>query len=210
MNPVLRVGGFVGFSTVDYPGRLAAVVFCQGCSWRCRYCHNPHLQTFHDGSLAWNEVLTFLRERTSLLEAVVFSGGEPTAQPGLAEAMRDVRALGYRVGIHTAGMYPRHLAHVLPLVDWVGLDVKAPLDARMDGITRRPGSAHSVRRSLDAVRAAEVPCDLRTTVHPALLSAEDRDDIQFDLRQLGMPASRWQPFRPQGCEDRELKGSRQI
>lgn len=206
MTPALRIGGFVGFSTVDYPGLLAAVVFCQGCPWRCRYCHNPHLQTFHEGNLAWSEVLTFLRERTGLLEAVVFSGGEPTAQAGLDEAMRDVRALGYRVGLHTAGIHPVPLARVLPLVDWVGLDVKAPLDARMDAITRRPASARPVRLALDAVRAARVPFDLRTTVHPALLGPADRDDLQFDLHRLGLPASRWQPFRPQGCEDPELIG----
>lgn len=205
--PDLRVGGLVGFSTVDFPGQLAAVVFTQGCPWRCRYCHNPHLQSFHAGTLAWGEVLAFLRRRTGLLDAVVFSGGEPTAQPALCEAILDARALGYRIGLHTAGIYPQRLRRVLPLVDWVGLDVKGPLDARMDAVTRAPASARAARRALAAVRASGVPYELRTTLHPALHPPEARAAIQGELARLRVRPTRWQPFRPRGCADRELAES---
>ena len=73
----LRVGGLTPLSTTDYPGELAAVVFCQGCPWRCGYCHNPHLLSVRGASeIAWVDVLAFLRRRQGLLDAVVFSGGE--------------------------------------------------------------------------------------------------------------------------------------
>ena len=93
----LRVGGLTQLSLSDWPGQLAAVVFCQGCPWRCGYCHNPHLiPPRAAAALEWDDVLAFLERRRGLLDAVVFSGGEPTAQRGLAAAMREARALAYQ------------------------------------------------------------------------------------------------------------------
>jgi hypothetical protein len=115
----LRVGGFEPYSSTDYPDALAAVVFCQGCPWRCGYCHNPHLIAAHaDEELDFGRILAWLASRRGLLDAVVFSGGEPTAQPGLSAAIDAVRALGFAVGLHTGGAYPRRLAEVLPKIDW--------------------------------------------------------------------------------------------
>ena len=81
----LRVGGFVPFTSTDYPGALAAVVFCQGCPWRCGYCHNPHLIPARgDDERDFARIVEWLGTRRGLLDAVVFSGGEPTAQAELA------------------------------------------------------------------------------------------------------------------------------
>ena len=107
---MLRVGGLTPLSASDYPGKLAAVVFCQGCAWRCHYCHNAHLLGRRgSGEIGWPQVTAFLERRKGLLDAVVFSGGEPTLQAGLGAAMREVKALGYLVGLHTAGIVPRRL-----------------------------------------------------------------------------------------------------
>lgn len=205
MSP-LKIGGFVPFTTVDYPGHLAAVVFCQGCAWRCRYCHNPHLQAFCEGNRSWKNVLAQLGERKGFLEAVVFSGGEPTAQASLAAAIRAVRALGYQVGLHTAGLNPKRLASILPLIDWVGLDIKAPFDGRYDRITGREGSFAAPAESLRCLLASGVAYELRTTVHPALLSRADQEDLDQTLRALGACPTKIQAFRPQGCTDMALLG----
>ncbi|HEX6005079.1 MAG TPA: radical SAM protein, partial [Burkholderiales bacterium] len=78
------MGGLVALSTTDYPDHLAAVVFGQGCPWRCGYCHNPHLLPKRGvARIAWRDVLAFLERRRGLLDAVVFSGGEPTLQAAL-------------------------------------------------------------------------------------------------------------------------------
>jgi pyruvate formate lyase activating enzyme len=199
----LRIGGLTAFTTVDYPDHLAAVLFCQGCPWRCGYCHNRHLQPFRSAGVtrwSWARVREFLEDRVGILEAVVFSGGEPTAQPGLGLAMREVREMGFKVGLHTAGIFPDRLEAVLGLVDWVGLDIKAPFDARYDLVTGRPGSASSVERSLRLVLASGVPHQLRTTVHPDLLSSRDCARIQADLQQRGAGPSLWQPFRGRPME----------
>lgn len=200
----LRVGGLTPFSTVDYPGRLCAVVFCQGCPWRCRYCHNPHLQPTTHGSWTWQAVEEFLKSRRGLLEAVVFSGGEPTIQVALEPAVRAVRALGFEVGLHTAGINVPRLQRVLPLVSWVGLDIKAPFDERYNAITQSKQSHLAPRAALEAVLASGVDYEVRTTVHPALLSDEDCEAINRQLAALGSKATRWQKFRAIGCQDEAL------
>jgi pyruvate formate lyase activating enzyme len=181
----LRIGGFVPFTATDYPDHLAAVVFCQGCPWRCAYCHNPHLlpargKTRH----AWASIAAFLETRRGLLDAVVFSGGEPILQDALPAAMRAVRDLGFKVGLHTAGIYPRKLAAVLPLTDWVGIDVKAPFDSyeRVTGVARSGGVA---RESAALVIASGVAHEFRTTVDRSVLAPSDLDVIADTLPRMG-------------------------
>jgi len=182
----LRVGGLVPLTTTDYPGRLAAVVFCQGCPWRCRYCHNPHLLPARGVTeIAWGDVLSFLERRRGLLDAVVFSGGEPTAQPAIVAAARAVRAMGFRIGLHTAGMYPRRLARLLPLVDWVGIDVKAPFES-YPGTTGAAHSGAAARDSLRLILASGVDYECRTTVHPGLMNADAVTRLAAALAALGV------------------------
>ncbi|HEX2830512.1 MAG TPA: anaerobic ribonucleoside-triphosphate reductase activating protein [Burkholderiales bacterium] len=193
--PTLRIGGLTPFSATDYPDHLCAVVFCQGCPWRCGYCHNAHLQPSRGaGEVAWSGVLAFLQRRKRVLDAVVFSGGEPTLQSGLAEAMRDVKAMGYKVGLHTAGIYPRRLAEVLPLTDWVGMDVKATF-AGYDRVTQTPGSAVRARESMGLVLASGVRHQFRTTVDERVLTPAEVDELTELLAARGEPHLR-QKCRP--------------
>ena len=194
----LAVGGLTGFSTCDWPGVLAATVFCQGCPWDCGYCHNPHLRPAGDGGIPWSEVVAFLHRRTAILDAIVFSGGEPTLQAALPAAMREVRAMGFRVGLHTAGPYPTRLSAALPFTDWVGFDAKAPFD-RYDAITGVPGSGARAHDSLRRVLDAGIACEVRTTVHPDQLSPADIDDLAAELTALGVRDYAVQTFRMQGC-----------
>jgi len=197
--PALHVGGFVPFTSTDYPDALAAVVFCQGCPWRCGYCHNPHLipargDVHHD----FGAILEWLASRRGLLDAVVFSGGEPTAQAGLPHAMEAVRRMGFLVGLHTGGAYPRRLAEALAAADWVGLDIKAP-PGHYEAVTGVAGSDDAALASLDLVRAHGVAFEVRTTVHPTLLPPPALERLARELAARGV--IRWilQPFRPTGC-----------
>ena len=197
------LAGLVPFSTVDYPDRLSAVVFTQGCPWRCQYCHNRHLLQTEDGTpeLRWGDVLGMLDARRGLLDAVVFSGGEPTGRPGLGAACEDVRERGFEVGLHTGGAFPTRLAQILPVVDWVGLDVKAPFGEyqRTTGVT---GSGEAARESLALVIASGVAFEVRTTVHSALLDDASLDALAHELQGSGV--QRWvlQPFRALGASQK--------
>lgn len=181
----LAVGGLTRFSTVDYPGHLSAVVFCQGCPWRCSYCHNPHLQAPRkDSTWSWREIAEWLDSRHGLLEAVVFSGGEPLLQRGLDFAMYDVAEMGYRIGLHTTGMYPDRLASILPLVDWIGFDVKAPFDD-YERITCASSGGDALR-ALSIVRASGVAHEVRCTVDETLLGADDGARLAKQLAEIGI------------------------
>ena len=153
---MLRVGGLTRLSASDYPDKLAAVVYCQGCPWRCSYCHNGHLQPSSGDLIPWEDVLQFLEKRRGLLDAVVFSGGEPTLQASLKKSMATVKAMGFLIGLHTAGVVPRMLARVLPLVDWVGMDLKAPFEEH-ERVTQVRGSGRRAKESMDLIRESGVP-----------------------------------------------------
>ena len=143
-------------------------------------------------------MLAFLRTRVGLLDGVVFSGGEPTLQDALPAAIEDVRQLGFRVGLHTAGQYPDTLVRVLDRIDWVGFDVKAPWEAyrRVTGVD---GSGDAARESLAYLVRSGVDFEVRTTVHPDLLSAEDLTVLADQLVACGVRRYAVQGFRPQGC-----------
>ena len=193
-------------SASDWPGQLVAVVFCQGCAWRCRYCHNPHLVPFGGPTEhSWERVLAWLGRRRGLLDGVVFSGGEPTCQPGLAAAMAQARALGFKVGLHTGGPSPAALAAVIPLLDWVGFDFKAPFGSYAKVTGRDHGRL--AEESFRLILQAGVPCEVRTTWHPAILSAADLDEMADTLAAAGRDAWVIQRFRPDGCADAQLRDS---
>ncbi len=200
----LRVGGLTPLSSTDWPGMLAAVVFCQGCPWRCGYCHNPDLiPPRGEHEIPWEEVLAFLRRRQGLLDGVVFSGGEPTLQSDLIGAMREVRALGFKIGLHTGGMYPARLAAVLPLVDWVGMDVKASF-ADYPRTTGAEGSGGRAQVGLQHLLASGVKHEIRTTVHPDLLGDTELVRLGHELAARGVRQYAIQAFRSQGCGDASL------
>jgi pyruvate formate lyase activating enzyme len=135
----LQIAGLVPLSTVDWPGRLTATVFCQGCPWSCTYCHNTAiLDPAVPGAVPFAALEELCARRHGLLDGVVFSGGEATAQHALVPAARQVRAAGFAVGLHTGGAYPSRLRTLLGL-DREGRRVEDPLgDAVPMGQRSRP------------------------------------------------------------------------
>lgn len=201
--PVISLAGLVPFTTLDYPGALAAVLFSQGCPWRCGYCQNSHLQPLEKRSISWGDVMAFLLKRRGLLDAVVFSGGEPTLHKDLASCMRQVKEMGYKIGLHTAGIFPQLLKPILSLIDWVGMDIKAPFED-YEKITKVPKTGEKARQSAELILASGVDYEFRTTVHPKLLTIEDLDRLTSQLVQIGAKRFVLQKFRPRGCSDERL------
>ncbi len=168
MSKTLLVGGIVSLSTVDYPDYIASVIFLQGCGWRCKYCHNQHLQPIElSQSLPWEEILNLLSSRKGFIDGVVFSGGEPLIQEALPEAMLEVKNMGFKIGLHTAGAVPEMLAKVVPLVDWIGFDVKNDFK-EYDQITGVPNSGKAALQSLNILIAANANFEVRITMYKSL------------------------------------------
>lgn len=182
----IAVAGLTPMTTIDFPGRLAAVVFCQGCPWNCGYCHNPDLRPRRGcAGLRWSQVSALLSRRGGLLDGVVFSGGEPTLQSGLIDAVRKVKGLGFEVGLHTAGPYPARLERLLPWLDWVGIDVKAPFE-RYEAVSTVPGSGARALESLMRVLDSGVEYEVRTTFDTRLLTEDELLSMARELAGFGV------------------------
>lgn len=197
MNSI-KIGGIEKFSVVDFPNSIAAVVFMQGCPWRCPFCYNTHLQELgKEEGIIWSDFLEFLHKRKAVLDGVAFSGGEPLMQDALGEAMDDVIALGYKVGLHTGGYRPEMLAKVLDKVTWVGLDIKAPLND--EHYKRAVGcnvNVANILKSLDLLLASGKEFETRTTCDPRLLSIDDVYKIADFLKSKGVKNYHLQKYRP--------------
>ena len=201
----LHIGGLLPLTTIDYPGKLAAVIFCQGCPWRCRYCHNAQLlPSQRRTTIDWHTVESFLTKRQGLLDAVVFSGGEPTMQPALHKAIKAVKALGYSVGLHSSGAYPAELAAILPLIDWLGLDVKA-LPEHYQAITQQAHSGDNAWQSVNEVIKSGVAHQMRITYHPLLMTQEEKHTIITRLTQMGAHEVVVQPVNTAHTLDPQLR-----
>ena len=207
----MRIGGFVPVSLCDYPCRVAAVVFVQGCNFRCPFCHNGHLLEAADVPGAPNEsqVLDRLDERRTRLGGVVVSGGEPTLQPDLPLFLHRIKAMVLAVKLDTNGSRPDVLEALLAdrLVDYLAMDIKAPWDnyARLAG-----GACDLVllRRSVRLIAASGLPHEFRTTRVESLLTEAD---CQAILQQV--PAGsvhKWQRFRPEHSLDPALRAAAPV
>ncbi len=193
----ITIGGVETFSTVDFPNMMAAVVFMQGCPWRCPFCHNKALQKIGaESSFIWEKFFEFLQSRKGILDAVVFSGGEPLVQDELKDQIEEVKSLGYKIGLHTGGYRPEALAKVLSLVDWVGFDIKAPLNAEhyqkaIGGINHFDKAMESLQMILDS----GISFECRTTCDPRILSVEDIYTIADELKAKGVKEYYLQKYR---------------
>ena len=195
----MEIKGWVRSSLVDYPGHIATVLFVGGCEWRCPMCHNPDLVLRPGGlpTVAEDAVLAHLARRAGLIEGVVITGGEPALQPDLRRFLRRLRQAGTKIKLDSNGYHPQVIEALLQenLVDYVAMDVKAP-PGKYPVLTGRPEvDPGRIERSLALLQRSGVAYELRTTVVPGLLAAEDVEAIARWI--AGAPLYALQQFRPQ-------------
>jgi pyruvate formate lyase activating enzyme len=176
----MKIGGFQKVSLIDYPGRISAVVFTQGCNFRCPFCHNPELVDpgrFED-LIPQKEILSFLERRRGRLDAVVITGGEPTMQPALVPFIIQLRSMGFQVKLDTNGALPDRLEEMLDrkLLDYVAMDIKAPLE-RYGEVTKTKPDQQLIRRSISLIMASGLDYEFRTTAVKSLLGPADIEQI---------------------------------
>ena len=128
----MNIGGFLSLSLCDYPGKVAAVVFSNGCNYRCPWCHNGHLLRGADSPdhrvIPEDVILSRLSELKNRLQGVVVTGGEPTIQPDLRNFITRIKTIGLLVKLDTNGSNPSVVRDLVGkgLVDFIAMDVKAP------------------------------------------------------------------------------------
>ena len=172
----MKLGGLVKFTLIDFPGRPAAIVFTQGCNFRCRYCHNPELVYPHlfTPSMPEEEIWTFLKRRQGTLEGVVVSGGEPTLQEDLVRFMGELKALGDKTKLDTNATSPEVLRELIDkkLVDFIAMDLKAPFE-KYAAITGVEANSTILQQSMDLIRQSGLEYQFRTTYDKEVLTEGD-------------------------------------
>lgn len=189
MAQMMRIGGFQKQSFIDWDGRMVAVVFTQGCNFRCGYCHNPSLviPEFYNTAacISEDEVLAALLSRCGWLDGVVISGGEPTLQPCLKQFIQKIKAMGYLVKLDTNGTNPNLLEELIyeRLIDYVAMDIKTiPTYERYSQVT--PISRCQFSKVLQTMRLLQqnvIPYQFRTTIVPTLHSSEDIIELKRQM-----------------------------
>ncbi len=204
---MMRLGGLQRFSLCDYPGKMAAVVFTQGCNFRCPFCHNGSLLLSRNPGreIPGEEILAFLQERAGMLEGVVISGGEPTLQPGLADFCRAVREMGFLVKLDTNGSRPEILKQLLAdnLLDFIAMDIKATLD-RYHILAGVQVDLAAIIKSITVISRANIQALFRTTWVAGLHRQEERYLIPAMLPETMRHV--FQPFKPEHALQPDLCG----
>ena len=193
----MRIGGFQKLTLVDFPGKVAAIVFVQGCNFRCGYCHNPELvlpQSFQEPLLP-EMVLDYLKNRRGKLEGIVITGGEPTLQKGLVDFIAQIKKMGFAVKLDTNGSHPEVLLSLFEsnLIDYIAMDVKSSL-AKYSQVVGTPCETAKIVESIDLIIKSGIPYQLRTTLVKEFCSKEDLCDMQFLVKEADHYLL--QPFTP--------------
>ncbi len=178
------IGGLEKLTLIDYPGELAAIVFTQGCNFRCHFCYNPMLVwPVKEGKLKYkrdhsffeeNDLFDFLRSRIGKLSGVVITGGEPTLHQDLPEFLKKVKDLGYKIKLDSNGTNPEMLKRVLDLelVDYLAMDIKNS-PARYDKAVNVGVNLDKLQESIKMIIESGLPHEFRTTVVPGIHTKED-------------------------------------
>ncbi len=176
------IGGFQKFTMLDYPGKIAAVVFTMGCNFRCPYCHNPELVDSklidYENELKETKILEFLESRKGDLDGICITGGEPTLQSGLKEFIRKIKKMGFSVKLDTNGSYPSVVSDLLKdnLVDYWAIDIKTT-PQKYKIMTKKDNIIKNIEKSISLITNSDSELELRTTAMPGYVNQEDFDEM---------------------------------
>ena len=204
----IPIKGFLETSFLDWPGRIASVIFLPFCNFRCPYCQNtslvlnPHLLK----DIPLNQVLKRLKELKEWIDGVCITGGEPTIHKSLIEFIREFKNRNIPVKLDTNGSNPQMIATLLAerLVDCIAMDVKAPLNndsyARLTGVT---ANLKNIKKSIELIRNSTIETIFRITIVPGMLTEEDIYQVAKEL----YPVKKFilQQFSPENPLNPELK-----
>ncbi|MEA5000849.1 MAG: anaerobic ribonucleoside-triphosphate reductase activating protein [Endomicrobiaceae bacterium] len=182
----MRIGGFQKFSLIDFPQKTSAIIFTQGCNFRCEYCHNPEL-VYHNLfkiPISVEEIFSFLELRKKQLDAVVITGGEPTCQDDIEDFIYKIKTIGYLIKLDTNGSNPQILKSIIDknLIDFIAMDIKAPFD-KYSYLTCVPVDIEKIRSSIDIIKNSKIKFEFRTTYDTSKLFPSDIERIKVFFKE---------------------------
>lgn len=215
------IAGLQKTTLIDYPGKLACVVFLAGCNFRCPWCYSSELvlpaKILKQPRISEQEVFDFLRSRQGLLEGAVICGGEPTINKELTQFVQKIKNLGYFVKLDTNGSNPQVLKDLVntKLIDYVAMDIKAAPAANFQFSISNFQNVYKtimgegikfsdIDESVQFLKTGKVDFEFRTTVVNTVHKKEDFIEI---AKWIGGPNVKYylQNFRPEKTIDPEFE-----
>ena len=175
----MKISGLQKITLMDYPGKMASVIFVQGCNFRCPFCQNSSLLDFSEPLLSEREVLEYLEKRKNVLDGVVISGGEPTMQKDLENFIVKIKGFGYSVKLDTNGSNPELLEKLLSnkLIDYVAMDIKNDLGEYEEISGVKGIDVDKIKRSITLIKSSDVDHEFRTTITKEYHTIESIENI---------------------------------
>lgn len=194
----MKIIGFIETSLLDWDGHIVASIYLPGCNFRCPYCHNKNA-VLNPGSfdeVPMEYIESYISENKDFLDGIVVSGGEPTTHNDLADLLRKIKEFGLKVKLDTNGTNPDVLERLISenLIDYIAMDVKAPLNKKYSETAGVDVDLDNIRRSIDIIQSSGIDYEFRTTVVPIFLSEDDVHSIISELS--GSKKYALQQFRP--------------
>lgn len=185
----MKIGGLQKVTLIDYPGKVACTVFLSGCNFRCPFCYSPELvlpeKIKNHPSIKEKDFFDFLSEKKGLLDGCVICGGEPTIYgEELIDFCKKIKEMGFSIKLDTNGSNPDVLIKAIPLIDYIAMDIKSPLDQRykefsvIDCLDR-------IKESIEIVKKSGIDYEFRTTI-----TNHSVDDI-LEIAEYLSPAKRY-------------------
>ena len=164
----MAIVGIDKLSLLDYEDKVSVVLFSQACNMRCPFCHNGAaiLGASKEDELDFNEILEFLKTRKGLIDAVVFTGGEPTMEPDLKVKIKAVRDLGFLIKLDTNGTNPKIVESLLDegLIDYVAMDIKNCPNLYAETCGLKFINVENIKKSISIIMAKAPDYEFRTTL----------------------------------------------
>ena len=172
-------------SLVDFEGHIATTLFTRGCNFCCPYCHNSELALARPMEpISFTDIMSYLKKREGIIDAVCISGGEPTINPELKEALRELRALKLLIKLDTNGSNPEILRELIDegLIDYVAMDIKNGLSGYNRIIGKPHAPINELIKSINILRNSKVGYEFRTTLVKEFHSRADIEEIGILLK----------------------------
>lgn len=172
------VFGLQKLTLLDFPGAVACTVFIPGCNFRCPFCHNASLvqccKDKGEGMLEREELFSFLKKRSGLLDGVCITGGEPLLYEETFALLKEIKVLGYKVKLDTNGSFPERLKTILEekCVDYIAMDIKNSPE-KYAVTSGNMQCLENVKKSVELLKKGGLPYEFRTTVTGNLHTKED-------------------------------------
>ena len=173
----MKISGLQKLTLLDYPGKMAAIVFISGCNFRCPFCHNSDLVLSKGEApeIKEEELFAFLNKRKNVLDGVVISGGEPLLYDETLVLMKKIKKLGYSIKLDTNGSFPKRLEKAVRegLCDYVAMDIKNSKEKYFETCGTEKIDISGVEKSVEFLKQGLIPYEFRTTVTNELHTIED-------------------------------------